>query len=46
MNVFSIFPQRASVTAGEVDALYSFLLVVCIGMAALIFFFVFFFAIK
>jgi len=46
MNVFSIFPQRASVTAVEVDALYTFLLVICIGMAALIFFFVFFFAIK
>jgi len=46
MNVFSIFPQRASVTAAEVDALYTFLLVICIGMAALIFFFVFFFAIK
>src|SRR3954469_24788230 len=46
MSVFSIFPARASSTAGEVDALYSFLLVVCIGMTALIFFCVFFFAVK
>ena len=28
MGVFSIFPSRASVAAGEVDALYTFLLVV------------------
>src|SRR5262245_7889964 len=46
MGVFSIFPARASAAAGEVDALYTFLLVVGIGMTALIFFFVFFFAIK
>ena len=25
MGVFSIFPPRASTTAGEVDALYTFL---------------------
>jgi cytochrome c oxidase subunit II len=46
MGVFSIFPERASTAAGEVDALYGFLLVVGVGMTALIFFFVFFFAIK
>jgi cytochrome c oxidase subunit 2 len=46
MGVFSIFPPRASAAAGEVDALYSFLLVVGVGMSALIFFCVFLFAIK
>ena len=46
MNVFSIFPARASTTAAEVDALYTFLLVVCIGMTALIFLAVFLFAVK
>ena len=46
MDGFSIFPPRASTSAGEVDALYAFLLVVGIGMTVLIFFFVFFFAIK
>ncbi|MDP9112631.1 MAG: cytochrome c oxidase subunit II [Acidobacteriota bacterium] len=46
MGVFSIFPERASTTAGEVDALYAFLLVVAVGMTTLIFFLVFFFAIK
>ena len=46
MGIFSIFPARASTAAGEVDALYTFLLVVGIGMTALIFFFVFFFAVK
>jgi cytochrome c oxidase subunit 2 len=46
MGGFSIFPERASTVAGEVDALYGFLLVIGIGMTALIFFFVFFFAIK
>lgn len=46
MGSFSIFPPRASAAAGEVDALYGFLLVVGIGMTLLIFFFVFFFAIK
>ena len=46
MGVFSIFPERASTGAGEVDALYAFLLVVGVGMTALIFFFVFFFAVK
>ena len=39
MGVFSIFPARASVAAGEVDALYTFLLVVGGVMTALIFFF-------
>ena len=46
MGSFSIFPPRASSTAGEVDALYGFLLLVGIGMTLLIFFFVFLFAIK
>jgi cytochrome c oxidase subunit 2 len=46
MDIFSIFPPRASTNAGEVDALYGFLLLVGIVMTALIFFFVFFFAIK
>ena len=34
---FSIFPARASTTAGEVDALYTFLLVVGVVMTLLIF---------
>ncbi len=46
MDGFTIFPVRASTTAGEVDALYGFLLVVGIGMTALIFLAVFIFAIK
>jgi cytochrome c oxidase subunit 2 len=46
MGSFSIFPPRASTTAGEVDALYGYLLVVSIAMTALIFFAVFFFAVK
>lgn len=46
MPSLTIFPERASTTAGEVDALYGFLLVVGITMTLLIFFFVFFFAIK
>jgi len=46
MGNLSIFPARASTVAGEVDALYGFLLLVGIGMTVLIFFFVFFFAIK
>ncbi len=46
MDGLSIFPVRASTTAGEVDALYGFLLAVSIAMTLLIFFFVFFFAIK
>ena len=46
MGVFSIFPERASTATGEVDALYAFLLVVGVGMTALIFFFVFFFAVR
>lgn len=46
MGSFSFFPPEASANAGEVDALYGFLLVVGIGMTVLIFFFVFFFAIK
>lgn len=46
MGVFSVFPVRASAAAGEVDALYTFLLVVGVGMSALIFIFVFLFAIK
>jgi heme/copper-type cytochrome/quinol oxidase subunit 2 len=43
MGVFSIFRERASTAAGEVDALYVFLLVIGVGMTAIIFFFVFFF---
>src|SRR5579863_8195680 len=46
MGIFSIFPDRASTTAGEVDALYAFLLVVGIVMTIVIFFFVAFFAFK
>jgi len=46
MGIFSIFPERASTSAGEVDALYTFLLVVGIGMTALIFIVVCFFAFK
>jgi cytochrome c oxidase subunit 2 len=46
MDGFTIFPARASTTAGEIDALYGFLLVVGIGMTALIFLAVFIFAIK
>ena len=46
MGVFTIFPPRASAGAGEVDALYTYLLVVGIGMTAIIFCSVFFFAVK
>ena len=46
MGSFSFFPPRASANAGEVDALYGFLLFVGITMTLLIFFFVFFFAIR
>lgn len=46
MGAFSIFPPRASLNAGEVDAPYGFLLFVGIVMTVLIFFFVFFFAVK
>ncbi len=46
MGSFSIFPERASTSAGEVDALYGFLLIVGIAMTVLIFASVFFFAIK
>ena len=46
MGIFSIFPDRASTAAGEVDALYAFLLVVGIAMTIIIFFFVAFFAFK
>ena len=46
MGTFAIFPARASTTAGEVDALYAFLLVVGVGMTILIFFAVLFFALK
>lgn len=46
MGDFSIFPPRASTSAGQVDALYGFLLVVGITMTVLIFACVFFFAIK
>lgn len=43
---FTIFPARASAIAGEVDALYSFLLTVSIIMTVLIFAVVFIFAVK
>lgn len=46
MGSLTIFPPRASTTAGAVDALYSYLLVVGIGMTLLIFVVVFIFAIK
>lgn len=46
MGAFSIFPPRASAGAGEVDALYAYLLVVGIAMTAIIFCSVFFFAVK
>jgi cytochrome c oxidase subunit 2 len=46
MGDFSIFPERASTSAGQVDTLYIFLLVVGIGMTVIIFASVFFFAIK
>jgi len=46
MQAFSLFPERASSTAGEVDALYTFLVVVCTGMTILIFCAVFFFAMR
>jgi cytochrome c oxidase subunit 2 len=46
MGPFTIFPARASTAAGEIDALYAFLCVVALAMTALIFFCVFFFAIK
>jgi cytochrome c oxidase subunit 2 len=46
MGVFSMFPPRASANAAEVDALYSFLVVVSGVMTLLIFFFVFYFAVK
>ncbi len=46
MDALTMFPARASTNAGEVDLLYGFLLAVSIPMTLLIFFFVFFFAIK
>jgi cytochrome c oxidase subunit 2 len=46
MGGFSIFPERASTSAGQIDVLYGFLLVVGIGMTLLIFASVFFLAIK
>jgi cytochrome c oxidase subunit 2 len=46
MPDFSIFGPRASTTAGEVDALYGFLVLVSVVMTAIIFFAVFFLAIK
>ena len=46
MGVFSLFPARASTAAGEVDHLYSFLIVVCATMTVLIFLAVFIFAVK
>ncbi len=46
MNGYSIFPTRASTTAGPVDALYGYLLIIGIGMTLLIFAVIFIFAIK
>ncbi len=46
MGGFSIFPERASTSAGQIDVLYGFLLVVGIGMTLVIFASVFFLAIK
>jgi cytochrome c oxidase subunit II len=46
VNGFSIFPPRASTTAGPVDALYGYLLVIGIGMTVLIFVVVTVFAFK
>lgn len=45
-NDFSLFPPRASSVAGEVDALYMFLVVVSAAMTILIFGCVFIFALK
>ena len=36
-DAFRMFPDRASVSAGEVDALYSFLVLVSAVMTVLIF---------
>jgi len=46
MGGISMFPPRASANAGELDALYMFLVVVSVVMTVAIFFFVTFFAIK
>jgi cytochrome c oxidase subunit 2 len=46
MGSLSIFPPRASTMAGELDALYMFLVIVSGIMTALIFLVVFFFAVK
>jgi len=46
MGSLSSFPPRASAMAGELDALYMFLVAVSTVMTLLIFFLVFFFAIK
>jgi cytochrome c oxidase subunit II len=46
MGIFSIFPPRVSANAGEVDALYGFLLVVAGVMTALIFLAIAYFATK
>jgi cytochrome c oxidase subunit II len=45
-DAFRMFPDRASVSAGEVDALYSFLVLVSAVMTVLIFVTIFVFAIK
>jgi len=46
MPTFSIFPPRASTGAGQVDALYGYLVVVGVAMTVLIFAAVAFFALK
>ena len=46
MGSLSLFPPRASTSAGEVDALYLFVIGVSVIMTVLIFFLVFLFAIK
>jgi cytochrome c oxidase subunit 2 len=46
MGDYSIFPARASTAAPQVDALYTYLLVIGIGMSVLIFAVIFIFAVK
>ncbi len=46
MGTFSLFPPRASTTAGDVDALYTFVIGVSVIMTVLIFACVFIFAIR
>ncbi|MEO8035300.1 MAG: cytochrome c oxidase subunit II [Acidobacteriota bacterium] len=43
---FPLFPEQASTVAGQVDALYLFLCVLCGGVSVLIFVLIFFLAVK